>query len=87
MNEKDEKSNDDSKNLYLNSAKDFKPNKYEDYGYFFFPQRFGNAIKPKWYEKFLFYGKSREILNKNLCEQNVEQCIENRKLLLLRKYN
>lgn len=71
--------NDNTKDLYLNSKKDFKPNKFEDYGYFFFPQRFGNVVNPKWYEKFFSYGKSREILNKNLCEQNVEQCIDKRK--------
>ncbi|RNA36041.1 mitochondrial inner membrane protease ATP23-like protein [Brachionus plicatilis] len=76
MSENKEKSNTDRKNLYLNSNKDFTPNKFEDFGYFFFPQRFGNVIKPKWHEKFFFYGKSREILNKNLCEQNVERCID-----------
>ena len=68
-----------SKDLYTNSAKDFRPNKFEDFGYFFYPQRFGNIVQPKWYDKFLSYGKSRELLNKNLCEQNVENCIEKRK--------
>ena len=27
-------------NLYLNSKKNFKPNDHDDYGYFFFPERY-----------------------------------------------
>lgn len=68
-----------SKDLYTNSAKDFRPNKFEDFGYFFYPQRFGNIVQTKWHEKFFSYGKSREFLNKSLCEQNVENCIQKRK--------
>ena len=39
--------------LYLNSKKDFKPNNNDDYGYFFYPERFGNVYKPKWHENFI----------------------------------
>ena len=53
----------------------------EDYGYFFYPQRFGNAVNTaSWHEKFFSYGSSREILNKNLCEENVEKCLKTRTL-------
>lgn len=76
--------NDKTQDLYTNSSKDFRPNRYEDFGYFFFPQRFGNEVKSNWYEKFFSYGKSREILNKSLCEQNVQNCIENRKLFVFK---
>ena len=64
--------------LYLNSKKDFTPNKYEDYGLFFYPQRFGSVRTPEWYEKFFSYGSSREILNKSLCEENVAKCLQTR---------
>ena len=64
--------------LYTNSKKDFTPNKYEDYGYFFFPERFGNIRTPQWYEKFFSYGASRELLNKTMCEENVEKCMKTR---------
>lgn len=68
----------DDDSLYLNSAKDFKPTRTEDYGAFFYSERFGNEIKSSWYEKFFSYGASREILKKNLCEQNVKTCMEKR---------
>ena len=71
-------------NLYTNSKKDFTPNKYEDYGYFFFPERFGNIRTPQWYEKFFSYGSSRELLNKTMCEENVEKCLKTR---ILKLYN
>jgi hypothetical protein len=64
--------------LYTNSKKDFKPTKNEDYGYFFFPERFGNIRTPQWYEKFFSYGSSRELLNKTLCEENVANCLKTR---------
>jgi hypothetical protein len=70
--------------LYLNSKKDFKPNRYEDYGYFFFPMRFGNMRTPQWYEKFFSYSSSRELLNKNVCEENVEKCLKKRIFLELK---
>lgn len=67
--------------LYLNSKKSFKPTKTEDYGSFFYSDRNGNEEKTHWYDKFISYGASREVLKKNLCEQNVQNCIENRKKL------
>lgn len=66
------------KEEHLNSKKNFKPNKYEDYGYFFFPERFGNVRDPSWYEKFFSYGSSRELLKKSMCEKNVEDALEKR---------
>ena len=41
--------------IYLNSKKDFTPNKNDDYGYFFFPERFGITYDPLWYEKLSFF--------------------------------
>jgi hypothetical protein len=63
---------------HLNSSKDFRPTKYEDYGYFFFPERFGNVHTPSWYEKFFSYGSSREIFKKSICKRNVQDAIEKR---------
>jgi hypothetical protein len=71
-----------NEDLYLNSKKDFRPNRYEDYGYFFFPMRFGNVRTPQWYEKFFSYSSSRELLNKNVCEENVEKCLKKRIFLI-----
>lgn len=75
---KPEENQKNQNDLYLNSKKKFKPNSSEDYGYFFFPERFGNMKKPMWYQKYFSYGASRDLLKKNLCEQNVQNCIENR---------
>jgi hypothetical protein len=80
--QKDKDSNQED-DKYLNSKKNFTPNKYEDFGYFFYPQRFGNIQQPIWYEKFFSYGKSREIFKKAMCEENVEKCLNNRKLIYI----
>jgi hypothetical protein len=71
-------SNNDGK--FLNSEKNFTPNKFEDFGYYFYPQRFGNIAKPVWYEKFFSYNNSRELFQKAMCEENVEKCLKNRNL-------
>ena len=68
--------NDD---LYTNSKKNFTPNRYEDFGFFFFPERFGNIVQPKWYDDLLSFAKSGAQLKKLQCEQNVINCIEKRK--------
>lgn len=72
----DEKS--DSDKQYLNIFKDFRPTSTEDYGYFFYPQRFGCVREPEWYEKYFSYGVSRELIKKSQCEQNVQKAIEKR---------
>ena len=72
-----------SKSNILNSKKDFKPNKNDDYGYFFYPERFGNVYKPKWYENLFKLTGSSEEATKALCEKNVENAIKNRNFYLL----
>jgi hypothetical protein len=65
--------------LYLNSSKDFRANKFEDFGYYFYPERFGNTLSTtKWYEKFLSSTGSSDTLNKAACEKNVQNALENR---------
>jgi hypothetical protein len=65
--------------LYTNATKDFRPTKKEDYGYFFYPERFGAVREAsEWYNKFFSYGKSREAYQKAACERNVQECLEKR---------
>lgn len=64
--------------IYLNSKKDFTPNKNDDYGYFFFPERFGITYDPLWYEKLSFISGSSDAATKAQCEKNVESAINNR---------
>jgi hypothetical protein len=73
-------SNENENPAYLNSSKNFNPTKTEDYGAFFYSERLGNVAKTNWYDKFISYGASREVLQKNLCEQNVQKCIETRNI-------
>jgi hypothetical protein len=61
----------------INSDKNFEPNEYEDYGYYFFPERFGKIYTAPWYTFFTYSG-SRELLRKAQCEANVKDCLENR---------
>ncbi len=68
----------DSDAKYLNSTKDFRPTKFEDFGYFFYPQRFGNVHKSSWYEKMISYSESRDLIKRKQCEYNVEKAIETR---------
>ena len=65
--------------LYLNSKKDFQPNKNDDYGYFFYPERFGQTYSPKWYEKLISLTGSSEEANKAQCEKNVQEAMDHRK--------
>ena len=64
--------------LHLNSKKDLKPNKFEDFGYFFYPERFGNVYKPAWYDKFFSTTGTTDAVNKLTCEKNVQKAIETR---------
>lgn len=70
-----------SQDLYTNSKKDFKPNKFEDFGYFFYPERLGNVYKPAWYEKLVATTGTTDAVNKLTCEKNVQKAIENRSFL------
>lgn len=40
MKSKQSEEKEGDKDLYLNSKKDFTPNDHDDYGYFFFPERY-----------------------------------------------
>ena len=67
---------------HINSEKNFFPSDYEDYGYFFYPERWGKIYKPSWYSMLLFSG-SRENIRKVTCETNVKDALENRKKILI----
>ena len=62
---------------HINSEKSFVPTDYEDYGYFFYPERLGKIYKPAWYSMLLF-GESRGNIRKAMCENNVKDALENR---------
>lgn len=68
----------DSTDLYLNAKKNFKPNKFEDFGYYFYPERFGSTYKPAWYEKLVAWTGTSDAVNKITCEKNVQNALENR---------
>lgn len=62
---------------HVNSEKDFHPNEYEDYGYFFYPERFGKTFIIPWYEKAFTISGSRDNIRKAQCEENVKKALEN----------
>jgi len=70
-----------SADLYLNSKKDFKPTKTEDWGYFFYPERFGSVYKPSWFERLFSFTGTTDTVNRVTCEKNVQNAIETRNLL------
>lgn len=78
MTEPTESATPTSQDLYTNSKKDFKPNKFEDFGYFFYPERFGNVYKPAWHDKLFATTGTTDAVNKLTCEKNVQKAIENR---------
>ena len=67
---------------YLNSAKDFRPTQYEDFGQFLYHERMGATYKPSWSDKLLL-GASQDFVKKTKCEVNVEKAINTRQLRLL----
>ena len=71
---------------YLNSKKDFTPTKFEDFGYFFFPERFGNIYKPSWFEKYMRFPTTTEQINRIRCEISVQKAIQTRKVFNLLKH-
>ena len=71
---------------YLNAAKDFKPTALEDYGYFFFPERFGKEHVLTIPQRILqlsipFDGASRDLARKIECEKYVSKSIESNPLI------
>ena len=73
-------SNDDD--LYINAKKNCQPTSLEDYGYFFFPERFGKERTlslPQRLGKLAipFDNASRDIARKIECEQSIADAIEN----------
>lgn len=62
--------------LYTNSKKNWKPNKFEDWGYFFYPERLGNAYKPSWYEKLFSTTGTTDTVNKVTCEKNLQKAYQ-----------
>lgn len=66
------------KSEFINAEKDFTPNKFEDFGYFFYPERFNKTHQTKWFEKILTISASREELRKLQCEENLKSCMEKR---------
>ncbi len=77
MTSKNENSDAD-KEVHLNSNKNFKPSKTEDWGYFFYPERFGSVYKPSWFEKLFSFTGTTDTVNRATCEKNVQNAIETR---------
>jgi len=76
--------NDDKK--YLNSMKDCRPTELEDYGYYFFPERFGGEIVFTLPQRILqlsipFDYASRDLARKIECEKSVIKSVESHPLV------
>ena len=76
----EDKNSEPPKSAFINADKDFTPKEHEDYGYFFFPERFGKKFEIPWYMKALTFSGSRDILRKAQCEQSVLKSLESRKI-------
>jgi hypothetical protein len=63
---------------HINAEKNFTPNEYEDYGYFFYHDRLNLKHYIPWHKRFLTFAGSRENIRKLQCESNVKSCIEKR---------
>ena len=50
----------------------------ENWGYDLYPERRGEAPKPKWWQM-AFFGEGRTSLDRTNCEQNVYKCFQNSK--------
>ena len=73
----------DSSENYLNAKKSFRPNNYEDFGYFFYPERFNSTYKQAWYDKLIAWSGTSDAVNKITCEKNIQNALENRSSILL----
>lgn len=76
--------NDDKK--YLNSAKDCQPTELEDYGYYFFPERFGHeriiTIPQRIFQLSIpFDYASRDLARKIECEKYVVKSVQSHPLI------
>ena len=62
----------------------------ENWGYDLYPERRGEAPKPKWWQM-AFFGEGRTSLDRTNCEQNVYKCFQNSKPMgvynLVKMYN
>ena len=67
----------DNDSQYINSLKDCKPTALEDYGYYFFPERFGQEFKLT----IPFDSASRDLARKIECEKYVIKSIESNPLI------
>ena len=52
----------------------------DNWGYDLYPERRGEAPKPKWWQM-AFFGEGRTSLDRTNCEQNVYKCFQNSKLM------
>ena len=72
---------DANSSKYINANKDCRPTELEDYGYYFFPERFGREYKISIFERILrlsvpFDWASRDLARKIECEKYVVQAVE-----------
>jgi hypothetical protein len=76
----------DNDSQYINSLKDCKPTALEDYGYYFFPERFGQEYKLTIPQRILqlsipFDSASRDVARKIECEKYVIKSMESNPLI------
>jgi hypothetical protein len=76
----------DNDSRYINSLKDCKPTALEDYGYYFFPERFGKEHRLTIPQRILqlsipFDSASRDLARKIECEKYVIKSIESNPLI------
>ena len=73
-----EKNEETETKKHINSEKNFEPTIYQDYGYFFYPERWGKIYKPEWWRSLFSFSESRAHIRKTMCESNVKDALENR---------
>lgn len=76
----------EGENRFLNSCKDCRPTPLEDYGYYFFPERFGKEFSLTIPERILrltipFDGASRDVARKLECEKYIVKSIESNPMI------
>lgn len=76
----------ENENRYINMLKDNTPTELEDYGYYFFPERFGKEHTLTIFQRILqlsipFDAASRDLARKIECEQYIVKSIESHPLI------
>lgn len=76
----------ENENRYINMLKDNTPTDLEDYGYYFFPERFGKEHTLTIFQRILqlsipFDAASRDLARKIECEQYIVKSIESHPLI------